>query len=169
MIKIKIMLSFVLASAFFLPTFLPYDNNLEIPLTVQASTANTSIEGRVINTEDTFKIGKFLENNWVVILGFVVFLIRLQNSVEDIKKDNQNKIELLTKDFELIKSGLSELRQQIDHTAGNAKEDVEKVAVKLKGTQRTLYKLIEFINSDRSINSKPIFKVSKYDDEDGDV
>lgn len=167
------MFSFLLASALFLPIPnqpLIVDPVRSIaPIYQNQSTENTTVSGRVIQPHGGFDLGKFLENNWVVIIGFVVFLIRLQNSVEDIKRDNQNKIELLTKDFELIKSGLHELRTQIDNTAGNAKEDVEKVSVKLKGTQRTLYKLIEFINSQRSLESKPIFKVSKYDDDDSDV
>jgi len=115
-----------------------------------------------------FNIGKFLENNWVIIIGGIVFLVRLQNSVEDIKKDNQNKIDLLIKDFEFIKSSLHELRQQIDNTAETAKEDVRRVSNKLTKTQHKLDKFIEFVNNERITNSKPIFKINHQEDDDQD-
>lgn len=115
-----------------------------------------------------FNIGKFLENNWIIIIGGIVFLVRLQNSVEDIKKDNQNKIDLLIKDFEVIKSSLHELRQQIDNTAGTAKENVRRVSNKLTKTQHKLDKFIEFVNNERITNSKPIFKINYQEDDDQD-
>lgn len=115
-----------------------------------------------------FNIGKFLENNWIIIIGGIVFLVRLQNSVEDIKKDNQNKIDLLVKDFEFIKSSLHELRQQIDNTAGTAKENVRRVSNKLTKTQHKLDKFIEFVNNERITNSKPIFKINYQEDDDQD-
>lgn len=115
-----------------------------------------------------FNFGKFLENNWVIIIGGIVFLVRLQNSVEDIKKDNQNKIDLLIKDFEFIKFSLNELGQQIDNTAGTAKEDVKRVLNKLTKTQHKLNKFIEFVNNERITNSKPIFKINHQEDDDQD-
>lgn len=108
-------------------------------------------------SEDSFRIGKFLENNWVVLLAAVVFVIRLQNSVEDIKKDSSNKIELLAKDFQIIQASLAELRTQIDKTAGIAKEDVKRVERKLHKHEERLTKFIELVNADRIASSKPIF------------
>lgn len=121
-------------------------------------------QGHLVTTqaEDSFKIGKFLENNWLVLLGGVVFLIRLQNSVEDIKKDNQNKIELLSKDFELIKFSLNELREQIDKTAGTAKEDVRRVSIRVTKNQQKLDKLIDLVNHDRSVNGKSPFVIDNH-------
>jgi hypothetical protein len=125
-------------------------------------------QGHLVTTqaEDSFKIGKFLENNWVFLLGGIIFLIRLQNSVEDIKKDNQNKIELLSKDFELIKFSLNELREQIDKTAGTAKEDVRRVSVRVTKHQQKLDKLIDLINHDRSVNGKSPFVIDSHSSED---
>lgn len=149
------MINFLLAV-----NFLLINPGYSHPVQVEAQKAEDS------RTE--FNIGKFVENNWVIIIGGIVFLVRLQNSVEDIKKDNQNKIDLLIKDFEFIKSSLSELRQQIDNTAGTAKEDVRRVSIKLLKTQYKLDKLIEFINSERITNSKPIFKINHQEEEDQD-
>jgi len=125
-------------------------------------------QGHLVTTqaEDSFKIGKFLENNWVFLLGGIIFLIRLQNSVEDIKKDNQNKIELLSKDFELIKFSLNELREQIDKTAGTAKEDVRRVSVRVTKHQQKLDKFIDLINHDRSVNGKSPFVIDSHSSED---
>ena len=125
-------------------------------------------QGHLITTqaEDSFHFRKFLENNWVFLLGGVIFLIRLQNSVEDIKKDNQNKIELLSKDFELIKSSLNELREQIDKTAGTAKEDVRRVSLRLVKHQQRLDKLIDLVNHDRSVNGKSPFMIDNFSSED---
>ena len=125
-------------------------------------------QNHVVTTqsEDSFKIGKFLENNWLILVAAVVFIIRLQNSVEDIKKDNSNKIELLSKDFEFIQASLTELRTQIDKTAGIAKEDVKRVERKLHKHEERLNRFIEFVNADRIVSSKPIFTFKDYTDED---
>jgi hypothetical protein len=151
------MISFLLATNLFLttPAYYPPTGQPEHLVTTQ--------------TEDTFKIGKFLENNWVILIAAVVFIIRLQNSVEDIKKDNQNKLELLAKDFAFIQLHLKELREQIDQTAGTAKSDVRIVSNRLAKTEKKLNKFIEFINSDRSLNSKPIFKIEYVDDNDDEI
>ena len=125
-------------------------------------------QGHLVTTqaEDSFKIGKFLENNWVVLLGGVIFLIRLQNSVEDIKKDNQNKNELLSKDFELIKFSLDELREQIDKTAGTAKEDVKRVSLRLVKHQQKLDKFIDLVNHDRIGSGKSPFVIDHSGEDD---
>ena len=125
-------------------------------------------QNHVVTTqsEDSFNIGKFLENNWVILVAAIVFVIRLQNSVEDIKKDNSNKLELLAKDFQLIQTGLAELRTQIDKTAGIAKEDVKRVERRLHKHEERLNRFIEFVNADRSASSKPIFTFKDYTDED---
>lgn len=125
-------------------------------------------QGHLVTTqaEDSFKIGKFLENNWVFLLGGVIFLIRLQNSVEDIKKDNQNKIELLSKDFEVIKLSLNELRDQVDKTAGTAKEDVRRVSLRLVKHQQRLDKLIDLVNHDRIVSGKSPFVIDNLSSED---
>lgn len=134
--------------------------------------ANVSVyppqQTHAVNTqsEDNFKIGKFLENNWVVLLAAVVFVIRLQNSVEDIKKDNSNKIELLSKDFQLIQASLAELRTQTDKTAGIVKEDVKRVERKLHRYEERLNRFVEFVNADRITSSKSIFTFKDYTDED---
>lgn len=125
-------------------------------------------QNHVVTTqsEDSFKIGKFLENNWLILVAAIVFVIRLQNSVEDIKKDNSNKIELLAKDFQLIQVSLTELRTQIDKTAGIAKEDVKRVERKLHKYEKRLNRFVEFVNADRITSSKPIFTFKDYTDED---
>ena len=139
-----------------------------LTMTAPVYPAPSGQQGHLVTTqaEDSFKIGKFLENNWVFLLGGVIFLIRLQNSVEDIKKDNQNKIELLSKDFELIKFSLNELREQIDKTAGTAKEDVRRVSLRLVKTQQKLDKLIDLVNHDRSVGGKSPFVIDNHSSED---
>jgi len=124
-------------------------------------------------TEDGFNIGKFLENNLAFLVGGIVFFIRLQNSVEDIKKDNQNTNdllrkdnELLRKDFERIESSINELKEQLDTTAGTAKEDVRRVSIRLTKHQQRLDKLIDLINHDRSVNSKSPFLIDNHSSED---
>ena len=106
--------------------------------------------------EESFNFSKFLENNWVVMIAFVVFLIRLQNSVEDIKKDNKNQIDLIIKDFEVIKTSLFKLQEQINNTAN--KKDLEQIKLKQKKLAETLYRLIEFINE----NNEQHFKIKEY-------
>lgn len=93
-------------------------------------------------------------------------MIRLQNSVEDIKKDNQNKIELLSKDFEVIKLSLNELRDQVDKTAGTAKEDVRRVSLRLVKHQQRLDKLIDLVNHDRIVSGKSPFVIDNLSSED---
>lgn len=110
------------------------------------------------NSENNY-IGKFIETNWLLILGFIIFLIRLQNSVEDIKKDNQHQMSILVKDFELIKSSLQELQKQIQQRAD--KNDLEHVRLRQKDLNKTLHQLIEFINENRSLNEHK-FKIKDY-------
>ena len=117
------------------------------------------------HAEDSFKIGKFLENNWVILAEAIVLVIRLQNSVEDIKKDNSNQNKLLAKDFQLIQARLSDLSAQVDKTAGIAKEDVTRVERKLQKHQERLNRFVEFVNADRIASSKPIFTFKDYTDE----
>ena len=129
------------------------------------------------HAEDSFKIGKFLENNFVILGAALGFVLRLQHQIdqltkviedksEDIKKDNQNKIDLLAKDVQAIQTKLSDLSAQVDKTAGIAKEDVKRVERKLQKHEERLNKFVEFINADRITNSKPIFTFKDYTDED---
>lgn len=118
----------------------------------------------ILHKEESFNFSKFLENNWVVIIAFVVFLIRLQNSVEDIKKDNKNQIDLVIKDFEVIKTSLNKLQGQIDKTAN--KEDLDYIRTKQKHIAQTLYRLIEFINDNKLNSSEQKFKKEYNIDED---
>ena len=62
-------------------------------------------QGHLVTTqaEDSFKIGKFLENNWLAVGGGIAFLVSLQYSVQAIKQDIQNKNELLRKDNEILR------------------------------------------------------------------
>ena len=137
-----------------------------LTVTAPVYPAPSGQQGHLVTTQAEDSFGKFLENNWVFLLGGIIFLIRLQNSVDDIKKDNQNKIELLSKDFELIKSSLNELRDQIDKTAGTAKEDVRRVSQRLVKHQEKLDKLIDLINHDRSVNGKSPFVIDNHSSED---
>ena len=68
----------------------------------------------IVHKQESFDLGKFLENNWVMIIAFVIFLIRLQNSVEDIKKDNKNQIELIIKDIELVIKDFENYKTKIE-------------------------------------------------------
>ena len=129
------------------------------------------------HAEDSFKIGKFLENNFFMLIGAVVFVVRLQHQIEhltkvieneseDIKKDAQIKIDLLGKDFQVIQAKLTDLIDQVDKTAGIAKEDVKRVERKLHKHEERLNRFVEFVNADRIASSKPIFTFKDYIDED---
>lgn len=136
-------------------------------------------QGHLVTTqaEDSFHFRKFLENNWLVLIGGVVFLIRLQYSVQAIKQDIQNKNELLRKDneilkkdferdFERIESSINELKEQLNKTAGTAKEDVRRVSVRVTKNQQKLDKLIDLINHDRSVNGKSPFVIDNHSSEE---
>ena len=140
---------------------------LTLNLLVSPPAYPVSQPSHVVTThaEDSFKIGKFLENNWVILAEAIVLVIRLQNSVEDIKKDNSNQNKLLAKDFQLIQARLSDLSAQVDKTAGIAKEDVTRVERKLQKHQERLNRFVEFVNADRIASSKPIFTFKDYTDE----
>lgn len=128
-------------------------------------------QGHLVTTqaEDSFKIGKFLENNWLAVGGGIAFLVSLQYSVQAIKQDIQNKNELLRKDNEIlrkdnerIQSSINELKEQLDKTAGTAKEDVRRVFLRLVKHQQRLDKLIDLINHDRSVSGKSPFVIDNY-------
>lgn len=132
-------------------------------------------QGHLVTTqaEDSFKIGKFLENNWLAVGGGIAFLVSLQYSVQAIKQDIQNKNELLRKDneilrkdFERIESSINELKEQLNKTAGTAKEDVRRVSVRVTKNQQKLDKLIDLINHDRSVNGKSPFVIDNHSSED---
>lgn len=132
-------------------------------------------QGHLVTTqaEDSFKIGKFLENNWLAVGGGIAFLVSLQYSVQAIKQDIQNKNELLRKDneilrndFERIESSINQLKEQLDKTAGTAKDDVRRVSVRVTKNQQKLDKLIDLINHDRSVNGKSPFMIDNYGSED---
>lgn len=151
---------------------------LAVNLLVNPPVYPVSQPSHVVTThaEDNFKISKFLENNWLMLFGAVVFVLRLQHQIdhltkviedesEDIKKDNQSKIDLLSKDFQVIQTKLSDLSAQVDKTAGIAKEDVKRVERKLQKHEERLTRFIEFVNADRIASSKPIFTFKDYTDE----
>lgn len=130
-------------------------------------------QGHLVTTqaEDSFKIGKFLENNWLAVGGGIAFLVSLQYSVQAIKQDIQNKNELLRKDneilrkdFERIQSSINELKEQLNKTAG--KEDVRRVSVRVTKNQQKLDKLIELVNHDRIVSGKSPFVIDNLSSED---
>ena len=110
--------------------------------------------------EESFNFGKFLENNWMIIIAFVVFLIKLQHSVEDIKKDNKNQINLIVKDFEIIKVSLNELQKEIKDTAN--KKDLDEIKRRHNNLVNTVYRLIQFINDNKLNDSKNNFEIKEY-------
>lgn len=129
------------------------------------------------HAEDSFMIGKFLENNWLAVGGGIAFVVSLRYSVQAIKQDIQNKNELLRKDneilkkdferdFERIESSINELKEQLNKTAGTAKEDVRRVSVRVAKNQQKLDKLIDLINHDRNANSKSPFMIDNHSSEE---
>ena len=134
-------------------------------------------QGHLVTTqaEDSFKIGKFLENNWLAVGGGIAFLVSLQYSVQAIKQDIQNKNELLRKDneilrndFERIESSINQFKEQLDKTAGTAKDDVRRVSVRVTKNQQKLDKLIDLINHDRSFNGKSPFVIDNHNSSEED-
>ena len=132
-------------------------------------------QGHLVTTqaEDSFKIGKFLENNWLAVGGGIAFLVSLQYSVQAIKQDIQNKNELLRKDneilrndFERIESSINQFKEQLDKTAGTAKDDVRRVSVRVTKNQKKLDKLIDLINHDRIVSGKSPFVIDNLSSED---
>ena len=146
-----------------------------LTVTAPVYPAPSGQQGHLVTTqaEDSFKIGKFLENNWLAVGGGIAFVVSLQYSVQAIKQDIQNKNELLRKDneilrkdFERIESSINELKEQLDKTAGTAKEDVRLVSVRVTKNRQRLEKLIELINHDRSVNGKSPFVIDNHSSED---
>ena len=146
-----------------------------LTVTAPVYPAPSGQQGHLVTTqaEDSFKIGKFLENNWLAVGGGIAFLVSLQYSVQAIKQDIQNKNELLRKDneilrndFERIESSINQLKEQLDKTAGTAKDDVRRVSVRVTKNQQKLDKLIDLINHDRSVNGKSPFVIDNHSSED---
>ena len=150
-----------------------------LTVTAPVYPAPSGQQGHLVTTqaEDSFKIGKFLENNWLAVGGGIAFVVSLQYSVQAIKQDIQNKNELLRKDneilkkdferdFERIESSINELKEQLNKTAGTAKEDVRRVSVRVTKNQQKLDKLIDLINHDRIVSGKSPFVIDNLSSED---
>lgn len=146
-----------------------------LTVTAPVYPAPSGQQGHLVTTqaEDSFKIGKFLENNWLAVGGGIAFLVSLQYSVQAIKQDIQNKNELLRKDneilrkdFERIESSINELKEQLDKTAGTAKEDVRRVSARVTKNQQKLDKFIDLINHDRIGSGKSPFVIDNHSSKD---
>lgn len=68
--------------------------------------------------------------------------------------------------LKLLSNEISYLRKEVDKSLVLAQQDLERLKEKLAGQERTVNKIIEFINVDRAAKNQSLFKISKYDLED---
>jgi hypothetical protein len=104
-------------------------------------------------------IGNLFFSNIGVLIAGVAFIYELKNQVARIT----DKIEAINA---LQKVEIESIKEEIGRLSGNSQQELTEVTQKLKGIERTLFKLIDFINSDRAKERKHPFVVSKYDHSD---
>lgn len=104
-------------------------------------------------------IGNLFFSNIGVLIAAVAFIYELKNQVARIT----DKIEAINA---LQKVEIESIKEDIGRLAGTSQAELSEITRNSKGIQRTLFKLIDFINSDRAKEGKSLFVVSKYDQSD---
>ncbi|MEG3437699.1 hypothetical protein V0288_11265 [Pannus brasiliensis CCIBt3594] len=128
-----------------------------------ASAAHTTPSDSSPKESQSLNLGKLFEDNIVPIIGFIIFLTRLEYSVKEIKKDIDNQNKLLSLELQSLRLNIAEVKTEIHETSANAKAEIQLVTNKLNSTNRILFSLVDFINSDRNEDGKTLFVVSKFD------
>jgi hypothetical protein len=104
-------------------------------------------------------LGEIVIHNIAVLVGCMALFFELKNKVSEIKTKIDASNALQSKELELIRS-------EINSLAKDYKEDIENIKKKAYANERTLWKFIDFINSERASNQKNLFVVSKYDQDE---